>query len=60
MRTLAVALAVLLLIVALPLIPRIDFALTRHQRGRALFESGRLALAAAAAAVLLLIAARAR
>ncbi|MEN3213582.1 hypothetical protein PUR23_26670 [Methylorubrum populi] len=60
MRIVAFALAVLVLIAALPLIPRIDTALRSGRRGRALIEAGRISLAAAAAAVLLLIAVRAR
>lgn len=60
MRTVAVVLAVIILIVALPLIVRLESALHSRRRGRALIEGGRIALAAGAAAVLLLIAARTR
>lgn len=60
MRIPALVLAVFILIAALPLILRLDSALRSRQRGRALIELGRIALAAAAAAVLFLIAARAR
>ena len=60
MRIPALVLAVIILIAALPLILRLDSALRSPQRGRALIEVGRIALAAAAAALLFLIAARAR
>ncbi|MGN7122888.1 hypothetical protein [Methylorubrum thiocyanatum] len=60
MRIPALVLALVILIAALPLILRLDSALRSRHGGRAVFEAGRLALAAAAAAVLFLIAARAR
>ncbi|TFZ59343.1 hypothetical protein E4V01_07805 [Methylorubrum sp. Q1] len=60
MRIPALVLAFVILIAALPLILRLDSALRSRQRGRALVEAGRIALAAAAASVLFLIAARAR
>ena len=60
MRIPALVLAVAILIAALPLILKIDFALSSRRHRRALTEGGRLSLAAAAATVLFLIAARAR
>lgn len=48
MRIPAVALAVVLLIAALPLIVRLESALRSGLRGRALIEAGRLVLAARA------------
>lgn len=60
MRTLALVLAVVILIAALPLILRLESALSSRRRGRALIEGGRIVLAAGAAAVLFVIAVRAR
>ena len=60
MRIPAIVLAVVILIAALPLIPRLESALAAGRRGRAAFEAWRIGLAAAAIGALLVIAVRAR